>query len=146
MQPPELPPDDRFKYCAELRTRWSDDDAQLVLNNAVYLTLFEEARLRYFGDLELIEHGVFPFVLAQTNVRFVAPGRGGRAVHVRVCTTRLGRTSMEQVYRACDAETGEVWAEAESLLVGWDTKGRRKAPWNERFRAAVSGFEGGELA
>ena len=89
---------------------------------------------------------MFPFVLAQTNIRFVAPGRGGRAVHVRVRTTRLGRTSMEQVYRVCDAQTSEVWAEAESLLVGWDTPARQKAPWSAGFRAAVVGFEGRDLA
>lgn len=142
MDSPALPPDSEFRFAIDLRTRWCDEDAQRVLNNAVYLTLFEEARLRYFGDLGLVEGDVFPFVLAQTNVRFVAPGRGGRTVTVRTRTTHLGRSSIQQVYRVQGTDPGGTWAEAEALLVGWDTSQRCKAAWSEAFRRRVSEFEG----
>ena len=33
------------------RTRWCDEDNQNVLNNAVYMTLLEEARVAYFLQL-----------------------------------------------------------------------------------------------
>ena len=142
MQVPELPADDAFRFTAELRTRWVDEDAQAVLNNAVFMTLFEEARLAYFGDLDLMEDGVFPFVLAQTNVCFLRPGRGGRDVRVAVQTSRLGTTSCEQLYRVTDTSSGRVWAEAHARLVGWDPGGRGKRAYSETFRRRVAAFEG----
>jgi len=66
MEPPALPPPDAFRFRLRTRTRWSDEDAMQVLNNAVYLTLLEEARWGYFHQLGLVgeEQWDFPFVLA----------------------------------------------------------------------------------
>ena len=99
MELPSVPPSDAIRFRVTLRTRWSDEDTQQVLNNAVYPTLFEEARLLYFGRLGLLDENRFPFVLAQSNVRYLAPGRGGVEVEVEAVTTRLGRTSFAQAYR-----------------------------------------------
>ena len=52
MQPPDIP--DQLGTHLTLRTRWSDEDNQDVLNNAVYMTLFEEARHGYFSALGLL--------------------------------------------------------------------------------------------
>ena len=75
MEAPEIPEFPQFVH--ETVTRWSDDDSQGVLNNAVYMTLFEEARHGFSRTAEVLVDGAFPFLLAQTNVRFVSPGRGG---------------------------------------------------------------------
>lgn len=142
MDAPVVPAADEFRFRAEVRTRWSDEDNQNVLNNAVVLTLLEESRFAYFTQLGLMEGTHFPFVLAQTNVRFLSPGAGGRVVAVDVCTTHLGRKSFTQVYRVQDARTGRVWAEAEALLVGWDDAERRSRPMTPSFRARLAEFEG----
>ena len=141
MQPPHLPLDDAFTLSLSLRTRWSDEDNQGVLNNAVYLTLLEEARHGYFSRLGLLEANRFPFVLLQTNIRFVAPGVGGTDVRVELATTHLGRSSFRQAYRVKSEETGEVWCEAEALLVAWDPKTRAGRPMEEHFRRALLEFE-----
>ncbi|MEO0651193.1 MAG: acyl-CoA thioesterase, partial [Planctomycetota bacterium] len=125
MQTPELPPPATFRFLTHLVTRWVDEDNQAVLNNAVYLTLLEEARLRYFGGLELMEGARFPFVLAQCNLRFLRPGSGGTEVAVAVRTTHVGRSSLVQAYRLGPSGEGP-WAEAEALLVGWDNAARSK--------------------
>ncbi len=143
MENPDVPESARLRLHARLRTRWSDEDNQGVLNNAVYLTLFEEARHVYFGGLELLEANQFPFLLAQTNVRFLAPGRGGVDVIVEAGTVHVGTTSLVQAYRVRDAASGAVWCEAEARLVGWDAARRTKAAWPADFRAAVERFERG---
>jgi len=79
MHEPQVPPSAEMRFVARVRSRWSDEDNQGVLNNAVYLTLFEEARHAYFGRLGLLEGNRFPFLLAQSNVRFLRPGRDGPA-------------------------------------------------------------------
>lgn len=141
MQAPEVPPASDFRFADRLVTRWVDEDNQSVLNNAVYLTLFEETRLRYFRALGLMDGTRFPFVLAQCNVRFLRPGRGGAEVEVAARTTHLGRTSFAQAYRL-GPPGEEPWAEAEALLVAWDNERRAKRELGPDFRARVAHFEG----
>lgn len=142
MEPVAVPEDHTLSTRVELTTRWSDEDNQGVLNNAVYLTLLEEARLVYFRALDLLEpSGAFPFVLAQCHVRFVAPGRGGQRVEVHLGTVHLGTTSFEQVYRVRSEADGAIWCEARALLVAWDNRARAKRPLSAEFRAAVRAHE-----
>jgi len=137
MEAPHVPESSAMTFRVRLATRWSDEDVQGVVNNAVYLTLFEEARHRFFGGLGILERNEFPFLLAQTNVRFVAPGRGGVEVDVELATTHIGTTSLVQAYRVREASSGAIWAEAEALLVGWNGARRAKTQWSSAFRAAI---------
>ena len=140
METPRVPPSSVMAVKVRLRTRWSDEDTQHVLNNAVLPTLFEEARFAYFSSLGLLEENRFPFVLAQTNVLYVAPGRGGREVEVEMATTSLGTSSFTQAYRVREVSTGDVWCEAESRLVCIDGKGAKRA-MDPAFRRAISARE-----
>jgi YbgC/YbaW family acyl-CoA thioester hydrolase len=142
MHVPQVPDSARIRFRTRVRTRWSDEDNQDVLNNAVYLTLLEEARHAYFEKLGLMEGRRFPFVLAQTNVRFLAPGRGGVELEVEVVTTRLGTSSFEQAYRIREAPGGKVWCEAEAACVAYDSAERRSAPMSAHFKRLVGEFDG----
>lgn len=141
MQLPTVPPSSEIVSRYRVHTRWSDEDNQKVLNNATYLTLFEEARHAYFSELGLMDANQFSFVLAQTNVRFLRPGTGGTDVTVEIVTTHVGTSSFTQAYRVLP-ETGEAWAEGEALLVAWNNATRSKRPLAEAFRAALVAHEG----
>ena len=142
METPSVPPSAEMRFRVRLRTRWSDEDNHGVLNNAVYLTLLEEARFAYFGELGLLRENRFPFVLAHSNVLFLAPGRGGAEVDVECRTTRVGKTSFEQVYRVIEAASGKAWCEAGARLVGVDEQGRKVA-LTEALLAGIRSLEGG---
>jgi acyl-CoA thioesterase FadM len=136
LAPPAIPADRAPDEVAELATRWSDEDLQGVLNNAVVPTLLEEARLAWCRRHGLMDGASFPFVLLQTNVRFVAPGRGGEAVRVELWNVSVGERSLRQAYRV-RASDGEVWCEAEALLVGWDGATRSSRPLPDALRSAA---------
>lgn len=142
MEVPKVPDSSTFRFRARLRTRWSDEDNQQVVNNAVYMTLLEEARFRYFTELDGLRENHFPFVLAQTNVVFLLPGRGGVEVDVLARTTHLGTTSFTQVYRIVEVANGATWCEAEARLVAWDAARRAKQDLPAELRTAVARFEG----
>ena len=141
MELPQVPPGDAIRFRARTRTRWSDEDNQDVLNNAVYLTLLEEARHAYFTELGLLEGNRFPFLLAQCNVRFVSAGRGGTDVEIELITTHLGTSSFRQAYRVRESGTGEVWCEAEAVLVTWDPVTGAPVEMAPELRAAVEAYE-----
>jgi acyl-CoA thioester hydrolase len=142
MERPAIPSATEFRFRVRLRTRWCDEDNQRVLNNAIYLTLFEEARLAYFTKLGFVRANQFPFLLAQTNVVFVAPGKGGAEVELEARTTALGTTSFTQCYRVLEAASGVLWAEAEARLVLYDPQTGSKRPLPPEFARAVAELEG----
>lgn len=142
METPQVPPSDALRFRVELATRWSDEDNQRMLNNAVYLTLLEEARHAYFTALDLLEDNRFPFVLAQTNIVFLAPGAGGAKVEVEAATVHLGTSSFTQVYRVREVKSRRILCEATARLVTWDGLRRARAPMEERFRLQIARFEG----
>ena len=128
---------ERPQHSYILRTRWSDEDRQGVLNNAASLTLCEEARLLWCRHNALLEGADFPFVLAQANTRWISPGAGGVEVLVELSTLEFGATSFTQCYRIRDAVGGRVLVECEARLVAWDSRARGKAPLSARLRAAL---------
>jgi acyl-CoA thioester hydrolase len=142
MEVPAIPPSDTFRFRTERCTRWSDEDTQGVVNNAVYVTLLEEARFDYFSGLGLVNGNEFPFVLMQTNIRHLAPSRGGDAMIIELRTVELGSSSFRQQARILQKDSRVVLVEAEVLLVAWDSAGRCKVSMSEEFRASVSAFEG----
>lgn len=135
MERPKVPESSLIPFRARATTRWSDEDNQGVLNNAVYMTLFEEARLAYFR--ELLDSNQFPFLLAQTNVVFLLPGKGGVEVDVECTTTHVGGTSFVQAYRLREVATGRAWAEAEARLVCYDPRTMAKVSIPAALRAIV---------
>lgn len=107
-----VPPDAGFSFACEPTVRWSDLDAAGVLNNAVYLTLCEEARRSFFAHLDLMRGDQFPFLLGETKVRYLAPVLETTRLRVSARVTRLGSKSfdMEQVVVWRDQPVARVWA------------------------------------
>lgn len=142
METPHVPPPAAMRFRVVLRTRWSDEDNQRVLNNAVFLTLLEETRYAYFKNLGVLRENQFPFLLAQTNILFVSPGAGGAEIEAEVATVRLGTSSFTQAYRLRDVASGRVLCEAEARLVAWDNTQRASRPMTTEFKSLIALFEG----
>ena len=133
MHTPELP--GQLPWSTRLMTRWSDEDNQGVLNNAVTLTLCEEARRAFCLERGLLQDNQFPFLLGACNLRFARPGTGGVEVVVQLGVTRVGASSAETVYRVLGPD-GALWSEAEALLVTYDPATMRPCPHAPRLREA----------
>jgi acyl-CoA thioester hydrolase len=122
------------------RVRWQDADLQGVLNNAVYLTLFEQSRLGYFGSLELMRGDAFPFLLGETSVRFERPIRAGATVVVATRVTRLGGKSFDMDYVVRDTRDDGVSARGAATLV-WVDEALRSCEIPSEARSRVAARE-----
>ena len=127
-----------FRFVAEYPVRWGDIDSVGVLNNAVYLTLLEQARHDYFRQLELLEEGQFPFVLGDARIRFQAPGKVG-PVRISARVTRLGGKSFDMEYEVVQDDRRLARASATLVYVDRDLASR-EIP--ELARRRISEFEG----
>ncbi len=143
MERPRIPAAEEFRFRVRLRTRWCDEDNQRVLNNAVYLTLFEEARLAYFSKLGFVRAEPVP-VPAGADQRASSSRRARAASRSssRRARASSARTSFTQCYRVLEAASGTLWAEAEARLVLYDPATGAKRPMEPEFRRAIESLEG----
>jgi acyl-CoA thioester hydrolase len=126
------------RFVTEVPLRWVDVDSEGVVNNAVYLSLVEQARFLYFEHLGLLPDRKVPFVLAEATVRFLRPGRLGMRTEVAVAVKSLGNTSFKMAYEVrCGIE---VLAEVAAVLVFVDGALRpQRVP--DDWRQAIAAFE-----
>jgi acyl-CoA thioester hydrolase len=95
------------------RVRFRDCDAMGHVNNAVYSTYLEEARIRVLG-------GLAEFILARVEIDFRAELRAGEEVEIRSRCSRIGTKSFELEHEI--RADGRLVADARSVLVGYDYK------------------------
>jgi acyl-CoA thioester hydrolase len=118
-----------FPFTHRERVRFRDCDPMGHVNNAVYSTYLEQARIGVLGGLD-------PFILARVEIDFRAELRAGEEVEVASRCSRIGTKSfdLEHVIRADD----RVVAEAKSVLVGYDYESGRSVPITDMTRRRLA--------
>lgn len=128
-----------YAFETEVEVRFSDVDVAGHVNNAVYGTYVEQARIAYLRELfgeALAEEGT---VLVHFEIDYERPVTvGTETVSVAVRTTEVGETSITMEY---EVRTGDgVAATAEAVLVTVD--GGAPTPVPEEWRTEIEAFEG----
>ncbi len=128
-----------MRHEKRVEIRWSDVDAYMHVNNAVYATYLEECRDEWV-DRALGELGdAWDFVLARVAIDFRRELRLEDEEVVVSCTlVRIGNSSvtLSEEIRTRD---GELSAEAEAVLVARDRDLGRSRPLTEAEREAFVG-------
>ena len=127
-----------FRFAADVPLRWVDVDSAGVVNNAVYLSLIEQGRLLYFQQLGLLQDHVVPYVLAETTVKFLRPGRLHMKTEVAARVRTIGTSSFHMDYEVRAGD--EVLVTATAALVFVDPEFRPR-PIPEDWRATVAQLE-----
>ncbi len=127
-----------FRFAAEVPLRWVDVDSAGVVNNATYLSLMEQGRYLYFQHLGLMRDHAVPFLLAETTVKFLRPGRLGMRVEVAARVRTLGTSSFHMDFEVRAAD--EVLASAQAALVFVDAA-MQPTPIPDDWRATIAQFE-----
>ena len=119
-----------FPFVHRESVRFRDLDGMGHVNNAVYSTYLEQARLAWFGS----EDGppLEDVILARTEIDFRSPTSLGETIEIGVRPSRLGTKSFELEYEL--RAGGRLVAEARSVLVGYDYDRGESVPVPERWR------------
>ena len=130
-----------------LTVRFSDCDPLGHVNNAVYSTYLEQARIvlwrRQAGfELRRAGSGRQPrgegFILARTEIDFRSEAHDGDELEVRVSLESFGRTSAKYGYEIVDAATGRLVAGARTVQVWYDYDAGRPVPLTDQTKAKLS--------
>jgi acyl-CoA thioester hydrolase len=149
--PRDLPGD--FGHRVEIDVRFADTDAMGHVNNAVYLTYCEMARIRYWSDatgdpVAPGQEGAESLILAEARITYRAPLFHGETVTVETRATHIGRSSFTLEHRLTAARPGDparLVAVSHSVLVRYDYATGAPVPLEDRFVAAIERFEGRSL-
>ena len=102
-----------------LETRYADYDTKGHVNNAVYLTYFEVARVRAWLDAVRGSPDA-PFILAEATVRYVRPAMIGVPLDIEITTSEIRNKAWVWRYRVLDARDDGVVAEGQTVQVMYD--------------------------
>jgi acyl-CoA thioester hydrolase len=111
------------------RVRFRDCDAMGHVNNAVYSTFLEEARIDVLG-------GLTAFILARVEIDFRSELRAGEEIEVRTRCSQIGTKSLELEHEI--HANGRLAAEAKSILVGYDYDLGQSIPLSDEVRTRLS--------
>lgn len=87
-----------YKYKTPIPIRFSDIDAVGHVNNAIYLTYFEIARINYWKEIinwNLRENGV---IVGRSEVNYLKPITLDDEIVCYVRTTRIGNSSFDMMH------------------------------------------------
>jgi acyl-CoA thioester hydrolase len=129
---------DGFTHVHRERVRFRDCDAFGHVNNAVYLTYLEQARMSFLERLGLgTSVADLTIILARAEIDFRSQVSLGDEVEIGVRTARLGTKSFTLAYEL--RVEGRVVAEASTVLVGYDYERDESivlpGAWREAFAA-----------
>ncbi len=149
--PRDLPGD--FAHAVAIEVRFADTDAMGHVNNAVYLTYCEMARIRYWTDVtgepvSAGHEGAESLILAEARITYRAPVFHSETVTVETRATHIGRSSFTLEHRltACPpGGTPRLVATSDSVMVRYDYEADRSAPLGSAFIEAIEAFEGRAL-
>ena len=135
-----------FKFFHPIEVRYGDLDPQGHVNNAKHLTFFEQARIAYMIELGMfskdqsfMEIGV---ILADVHITYHAPIYFGEHIKVGVHAMKLGNKSMTWAQNIVDAQTGQVLAKGEVVMVTYDYKEEKTINLPHEWREKIKVFEG----
>ena len=132
-----MPEQKRAVFGVSLVVRWGDMDINGHVNNAVYSTYFEQARVAWFDSVVFAGHRERErgYVVARIACNFLKPITYPATLWVSAAPGKPGRTSFP-LFQAIHAERpdGEKLAEAEITMVHVDRRTGKSEPLPEWLR------------
>lgn len=121
-----------FRFQLPIHVRWSDHDELGHVNNAKFITYFEEARIRYFANLGW-DWAADGLIVARNEINYLRPLHLGEDPVIHVRCARIGSKSFDIEYlmldkmgnRVCDGKTVVVcfdYSSGQSTNISPDAK------------------------
>jgi acyl-CoA thioester hydrolase len=132
-----------YVFTLPIRVRFRDTDMMGHVNNAVYLTYFEAGRVEWWialtGNPSLED---LPFILARTEIDFLAEARAAEDLTLGVRAGRLGNKSFDLEYLLVRDADGTPVARGRSVQVMFDYESKQAQLLDDETRRMIGEFEG----
>lgn len=128
-----------FRFTTTVRVRWGDCDAFGHVNNASYLSYFEEARIDYWKAV-VPDVPFTGMAIVHASVDFRGQAFPGDVLTIGAAITELKKTSFWTAYEVRRGDT--VVATGKSAQVLFDYAAQKPTAIPDVFRDRVAAYEG----
>ena len=130
----------KWLFTLRIAVRWSDMDVNAHVNNVVYFTYMEQARIEWLKSLDMqhTAEGHGP-VVVQTSCNYLVPVPYPETLEVRVYGAAPGRTSFPTYYELFGTVgAGVKYADGQAIMV-WTKRAEGKSlPVPDNLRALLT--------
>lgn len=121
--------------------RWRDLDAYNHVNNSVFLTFLEQARIEWFDSFpEPWRTPASEPILAAANINFRRPIQYPESLRIRLHAERVGSSSLTIAHRITAAASESVlYADGNTVVVWVSPQSGRPLPMPEVVRRLAAG-------
>ncbi|MCE7041505.1 thioesterase family protein [Dyadobacter sp. CY312] len=133
----------KYKFKMKLEVRWSDMDQMGHVNNALYLTYFEQARIEYLQEVCQWNWTETGAILANAYVDYRLPIVYPAPTHVYVRVSKMGNKSFEISYMIVAQIAGkeEITTTGYTTLVVFDYDKKHSVFIPETIRQQIETYE-----
>src|SRR5436190_12201543 len=135
-----------FKHKTPIEVRFSDIDAFGHVNNAKYLTYYEQARVRYFNDIvdwtyDWSKEGI---ILAKADIDFIKPIHFHDEIIIFTRCSRLGNKSFDLQYQIMSYKDGEeiLMSDCTTVMVAFDYVNKKSIVIPDEWKQVLRKYEG----
>ncbi len=139
---------EKFPYEIDLEVAFRDIDAMGHVNNAVFFSYFETARMKYvmeifeLGDSEEFDLLDMPLILVRATCSYKSPALLAEKIKVGVGVSRFGTKSFDLLYQIT-GEDGRLIATGKTIQVMYDYGSRSAYAIPDNIKAQVETFQKG---
>lgn len=135
-----------FRHKIEVKARFNEVDMLGVVNNAVYITYFEEARIEYTKELGLIpDKGIFSdgslYFIVRNEVNYLAHAHYGDDLVIYSKVSYVKNSSFGFDHLVVNKNTNEIIADGKGVIVYVDPETHKSTNLPESFYEAVKLYE-----
>jgi acyl-CoA thioester hydrolase len=136
-----MAPMDGYRYVHAQEVAFRDLDVFGHVNNAVYLTYIENARIGYARDVLGIEslEGLM-LIVASVKIDFRSRSNLGETLQIGARTTRVGTKSFDLEHEI-RSQDGRLVAEVQTTLVAFDYESDQTMPIPPDWRERIENYE-----
>jgi len=138
----------RFRCRVEIEVRFRDLDANNHVNNAVYFTYFEQARIAYLREVRgaaqvtVADLGV---VISEATCRYRSPAVLGELLVVAVRADEVRRSSFTAHYEVRERGSERLVATGTTVQIAYDFARNRIRAFSPEGRQAMLRYEAGDV-
>ncbi|GJQ31582.1 MAG: thioesterase [Ignavibacteriaceae bacterium] len=135
-----------FYHVTNLRVRFQEVDMLGVCNNAVYVSYFEQSRLEYIKEADMVPPGGlfsdgFNFFMVRNEINYRTHARYDDELNVYTRISYIGNSSYGFEHVIVKVATGEVVVDGSGVVTQVDQKTGRPHPLSDEFVEKVETFE-----
>jgi acyl-CoA thioester hydrolase len=138
-----LPMQASWPVTVEIKVPWRDIDVAGHVNNAIYFTYMETARVEaYLQMLGRSDPKELDLIVARAACDFHSPAYMGETLLVKVRPTRVGTTSFTLKYELREKASNRLVADGETVQVLYDYAKKSKKPIPPELRKMLEAQAG----